>query len=168
MGITYNPFLDSEAGNAWMTFELKELLKFWTEKTVEIDPTERERPSLGLLLKKMPEVIRVPRSDKKVELRLGSGDDVLSTNLGTVWKLLRPSWCPHSHASLIEEVTERLRLSPAKDEDLSNLNVVHKLILPHQGESEGATGKLDKLVKVESILVMGGPVSEYNPFKGRI
>ena len=48
------------------------------------------------------------------------------TNLGTVWKLLRPSWCPHPHASLIEEVTERVRLSPEKDEDLGNLNVVAK------------------------------------------
>ena len=68
------------------------------------------------------------------------------TNLGTIWKLLRPSWGPHPHASLIK-VTERVRLLPAKDEDLGNLNVVHKLILTHQGESEGATSKLDKLVK---------------------
>ena len=50
MGIAYNPFLDSEAGNAYMNFEVAELLKFWTEKILEIDPTERERPSLGLLL----------------------------------------------------------------------------------------------------------------------
>ena len=55
-----------------MNFEVAELLKFWTEKIVEIDPTERERPSLGLLLEKMPEIISVPRSDKKVELRLGN------------------------------------------------------------------------------------------------
>ena len=38
-------------------------------------------------------------------------------------------------------------MSPVKDEDLGNLNLGHKLILPHQGESEGATSKLDKLVK---------------------
>ena len=50
MGIAYNPFLDSEAGNAYMNFEVAELLKVWTEKIIEIDPTERERPSLGLLL----------------------------------------------------------------------------------------------------------------------
>ena len=84
---------------------------------------------------------------KKVKLRLGSGDDVLSTNLGTIWKLLRPSWCPHPHASLIEEITEWVILSPANDEDMGNLNIEHKLILPHQGESEGATSKLEKLVK---------------------
>ena len=54
MGIAYNPFLDSEAGNAGMNFEVVELLKFWTEKIIEIDPTERERPNLGLLLEKMP------------------------------------------------------------------------------------------------------------------
>ena len=114
---------------------------------IEVDPWERERPSLGLLLEKMPEVISVPRSDKKVELRLRSRNDLFSTNLGTVWKLLRPSCCSRPHASLIEEVTERVILSPAKDEYLGNLNIVHKLTLPHQGESEGATSKLDKLIK---------------------
>ena len=41
MGIAYNPFLDSEAGNAYMYFEVAELLKFWTEKIIEIDPTEK-------------------------------------------------------------------------------------------------------------------------------
>ena len=91
------------------------MLKFLTEKTFEIDQTERERPSLGLLLEKMPEVISVPRSNKRVELKMGNGNDMLITNLGTVWKLLRPSWCPHPPASLIEEVTEQVRLSPAKD-----------------------------------------------------
>ena len=115
MGIAYNPFLDSEAGNAYMNFEVAEFLKFWTEKIIEIDPTERERPSLGLLLEKMPEVISVPRSNKRVELKMGNGNDMLVNNLGIVWKLLRPSWCPHPHASLIEEITERVRLSPAKD-----------------------------------------------------
>ena len=83
-GIAYNPFLDSEAGNAYMNFEAAELLKFWTEKIIEIDPTERERPSLGLLLEKMPEVISVPRSNKRVELKMGNGDDMLVTILGMV------------------------------------------------------------------------------------
>ena len=147
MGTAYNLFLDSEAGNAYMNFELVELLKFWKENIIEIDPTEREKPSLGLLLEKMPERISMPRSNKRVELKMGNGNDMLITNLGTVWKLLRPSWCPHPNASLIEEVTERVRLSPAKDEDLGKLNVVNKLILPHRKESEETTSKLDKLVK---------------------
>ena len=42
-----------------MNFEVVQFLKFWTEKIVEVDQTERERPSLGLLLEKMPEVIGV-------------------------------------------------------------------------------------------------------------
>ena len=50
IGIAYSPFLDSEAGNAYIKFEVAEFLKFWTEKIIEIDPTEREKPSLGLLL----------------------------------------------------------------------------------------------------------------------
>ena len=57
MGIAYNTFLDSVAGNAYMNFEVAELLKFWTENIIEIDPTEKKRPSLDLLLEKMPEVI---------------------------------------------------------------------------------------------------------------
>ena len=123
------------------------MLKFWTEKIIEIDPTERKRPSVGLLLEKMPENISVSRSNKKVELRLASSNDVLSTSLGTIRISLRRSWFRHPHASLIEEVTEPVRLSPAKDEDLRNFNIVHKLILPNQEESEGATSKLDKMVK---------------------
>ena len=39
MGIAFNPFLDSEAGNAYMNLEEPQLLKFWTE----IDPMKRER-----------------------------------------------------------------------------------------------------------------------------
>ena len=106
---------------------------------------------------------------------------MLVTNLGTVWKLLRPSWCPHPHASLTEGITERVRLSPAKDEDLKNLNVVPRLILPHRKESEETTSKLDKLVKkmepgscldpccveVESIPVTDDPASEHNIFRRR-
>ena len=129
---------------------MAELLNFWREKIIEIDPTEKERPSLGLLLEKMPEVINVPRSNKRVELKMGNGNDMLFTSLEIVWKLLRHSWCPHPHASLIEEITERVRLSSAKEEDLGNLNVVHKLILPQQKESEKTTGKQEKLVtKIE-------------------
>ena len=90
MGIAYNPFLDSEAGNAYMNFEVAELLKFWTEKIIEIDPKEKERSSLGLLLEKIPEVISVPRSNKRVELKMGNGNDMLVTNLGIVWKLKIP------------------------------------------------------------------------------
>ena len=64
MGIAYNPFLDSEAGSAHRNHEVTELLKFWTEKIIEIVAVEREKPSLGLILEKMPEVISVPRSNK--------------------------------------------------------------------------------------------------------
>ena len=81
MGIAYNPFLDSEAGS-----EVTELLKFWTEKMIEIDPAEREKPSLGLILENMPEVRSVPRSNKRVELKMSNGNGMFVTNLGVVWK----------------------------------------------------------------------------------
>ena len=149
--MAYNPFLDSEAGDAHRNHEVAELLKFWTEKIVEIDTVERERerPSMGLILEKKPEVISVPRSIKKVELKKGNVNGMLITNLGVVWKLLRPSWCPHPHAGLIEEVTERVRLAPTEDEDLATLSVMHKLILPQVKESGEKTNKLGSARKTE-------------------
>ena len=149
MGMAYNPFLDSETGGTHRNYEVAELLKFWTEKIVEIDIVEREIPSLSLILEKTPVVISVPRSSKRVELKMGNGNGMLVTNLGVVWKLLRPSWCPHPHASLIEEVTERVRLAPAEDEDLATLSTVHKLILPQVKESIEATSKLGSVKKME-------------------
>ena len=41
MGIAYSPFLDSVAGSAHKNHEVTELLKFWTEKIIEIDSMER-------------------------------------------------------------------------------------------------------------------------------
>ena len=149
MGIAYNAFMDSEAGSAHRNHEVMELLKFWTEKIIEIDSMEREKPSLGMILERMQKVINVPRLTKKVELKMGNGSGMMITNLGTVWKLLRPSWCPHPHASLIEEVTERVRLTPTKDEDLGTLNVIHKLILPQSKESGEAMSKLESVKKLE-------------------
>ena len=122
----------------------------------------------------------MPQSNKGAELKMGKGNDMLVTNLETIRKLLRCSWCPHPHASLIEEITERVRLSPAEDEDLGNLNVVHKLILPHRKESEKTTSKLEKLLKkmergsclgrsveLENFPVMDDPASDYNLFRRR-
>ena len=40
-----------------------------------------------------------------------------------------------------EEITERVRLSPGKDEVLGNLNVIHKVILPHREESKEKADK---------------------------
>ena len=149
MGMAYNPFLDLEAGGAHRNYEVAELLKFWTEKIMEIDTVERERPSLGLILEKIPEVISVPRLSKRVELKMGNGNGMLTTSLGVVWKLLRPSWCPHPHASLIEEVTERVRLAPTEDEDLATLSIVHRLILPHVKESSEVTSGTGSVKKME-------------------
>ena len=94
LGISYNPFLSTETGETYMNFEVTELLKFWTEKIIEIDTSESEKSRLGLLPEIEPETFCVPISEKRVELRLGAEDNVLITKLGVVWRLLRPSWCP--------------------------------------------------------------------------
>ena len=147
---------------------------------MEIDAVEKERPSLGLILEKTPEVVSIPRSNKRVEVNMGDGNGLLITNLGVVWKLLRPSWCPHPHASLIEDTTERVRLAPTEDEDLAKLSVVHKLILPQMKESGEKTNSLESTKKmepgscldstcgVESTPAMDDHVSGYCPFKKKI
>ena len=91
----------------------------------------------------------MPRSSKRVELKMGNGNGMLTTNLGVVWKLLRPSWFPHPHASLIEEVTVRVRLAPTEDEDLATLSIVHRLILPHVKESSEVTSGTGSVKKME-------------------
>ena len=69
MGISYNFFLSTEAGAAYINFAYIKFLKFWTKKIIEIDMTEKEKPSLGLLLENGPETICVPRSERRVESR---------------------------------------------------------------------------------------------------
>ena len=64
-----NPFLSTEAGAAYINFAYIKFLKFWTKKIIEIDMTEKEKPSLGLLLENGPETICVPRSERRVESR---------------------------------------------------------------------------------------------------
>ena len=80
---------------------------------------------------------------------MGNGTGMLITNLGAVWRLPRPSWCPHPHTSLIEEVTERVRLTPTKDEDLGTMNLIQKLIPPQSKESGEAMSKLGSVKKLE-------------------
>ena len=80
MGIAYNTFLGSEAGSAHRTHEVTKLITFLTEKMIKIDPAEREKPSLGFILEKMAEVISVPRSNKRVELKMGNENGMLVTN----------------------------------------------------------------------------------------
>ena len=57
-------------------------------------------------------------------------------------------WGPHPQASVNEETTERIRLLPGKKEDLHNLHMIHKLILPHHEVSkskvEESSNKLPK------------------------
>ena len=60
MGMSYSPFLSTEGEAAYINFEVPELLKFWTEKMIEIETTEREKSSMSLFFDNGPEVICVP------------------------------------------------------------------------------------------------------------
>ena len=78
MGIAYNPFLNSEAGSAHRNHEVTELLKFWTEKIILIDSMEGETESRPCYLRATPKVIGVPRSSKRVELRMGNENGMMT------------------------------------------------------------------------------------------
>ena len=67
IGIAYNPFLESEAGSTHRNHEVTKLLKFWTEKIIDIDTAEREKPSLGLILEMMSEVRSVLKQKSRIE-----------------------------------------------------------------------------------------------------
>ena len=140
MGIAYNPFRGRESSQ-----------ESRGDGAVEVLDGKGNRNRFNGEGETEQNVISVPRSSKRVELRMENGNGMMTTNLGTVWNLLRPSWCPHPHASLIEEVTERVRLTPTKDEDLGTLNVIHKLILPQSKESGEATSKLGSIKKLEPV-----------------
>ena len=124
-----------------MNFEVTELQKFLTEKITEIDTSESIMLSLGMLHDNETETISVPRSEKTVKLRLGAEDNGLFTNLGVFWRLLGHFWCPYPQASLNEETTERIKLSPGKDEVMGKSNLIDKLILPHQEEPKDRADK---------------------------
>ena len=60
-----------------MNFGVTESQKFWSEKINENDTTERKKPSLDLILQKGPEVICVPRYERRVKLSLrGDGNSL--------------------------------------------------------------------------------------------
>ena len=67
-----------------MNIEVNELLKFRTEKMMDIDASEREKPRLGLLVEIEPETICVSCSEKGVELKLDGKKNGLLTNLAVV------------------------------------------------------------------------------------
>ena len=56
---------------------------------------------------------------------------------------MRPSCGPYPQAIINERTTEKIRLLHEKDQDVEDLNVIYKLILPQQEESK------DELKKIE-------------------
>ena len=60
MGISYNPFLCTEAGTDYMNFKVAEFLKLWTEKMIKVDALDREKPSLGFLIENEAKNFCVP------------------------------------------------------------------------------------------------------------
>ena len=88
MAISYSIFFSTEAGIAYINPEVTDLLKFWTEKVIATDASEKEKPRLGLLVENEPQTICVPRSEKGVELRLGGEKKGLFTNLVVVWMVV--------------------------------------------------------------------------------
>ena len=60
----------------------------------------------------------------------------MAQKLAVVWKLLKRSCCQQPQASLNSGNIEKIRQMTGRDEDLVDMNVAHKLILPRQPASK--------------------------------
>ena len=119
--------------------EVAFLLKFRIDKIYEIDFLERGKTSIFMNLDKHSKVMWIPRSGVRFILRLGVEESVLNTNLGVIWMLSRPSWCPNPQADKNSNFTEKVRLRPEKVS--SGSNILLKLIRPHQATQVEMVGK---------------------------
>ena len=135
MGIAYNllmipasarGFLNSEAASACRNHEVAELLQFWTEKIIVIDPTEREKPSLGLLLEATPKVISVARSSKRVELSLGDENRSNFERQNAIGKPMGNVTMPEKDDVVHEKMMELEPLLEASGErNLRSIEITH-------------------------------------------
>ena len=70
----------------------------------------------------------VPKSDNRVEFRLGFSDELLRTSLMVVWELMRPSWCPSPNADSILRATQDVQGELNSDCNLRDLSIIFNLM----------------------------------------
>ena len=87
-----------------------------------------EQPKLGIVLEERVVEPSVPELKGQVSFDCGSRDGPLKTSLVTMWKLMKPSWCPHSNAGLIWDMMADITLDLDDDASLHYLAMIHHLL----------------------------------------
>ena len=124
IGIAYNPFLSEDIRDCFFDHKQAVLLRFWTSRFVTI------KIKLGLVLDEEVTAPSVPKSDKRVEFRLGFSDELLRTSLMAVWELMRPSWCPSPNADSILRATQDVQREELNaDCNLRDLNIIYNVMI---------------------------------------
>ena len=127
-GMAYNPFVNEEAMEAYFDYEQVIVLNFWVERIKETGMLMVEQPKLGIILEKRVVEPSVPELKGQVRFDCGSWDGPLKTSLVTMWELMKPSWCPHSNAGLIWDMTADVTLDLDDDASLQDLAMIHHLL----------------------------------------
>ena len=127
-GMAYNPFVNEEAREAYFDYEQVIVLDFWVERVMETGMLMVEQPKLGIVLEERVVEPSVPELKGQVSFDCGSWDGPLKTSLVTMWELMKPSWCPHSNAGLIWDMTADITLDLDDDASLHDLAMIHHLL----------------------------------------
>ena len=139
-GMTYNPFVNEEAREAYFDYEQVIVLDFWVERVKETGMLMVEQPKLGIVLEERVVEPSVPELKGQVSFDCGYWDRPLKISLVTMWELMKPSWCPHPNAGLIWDMTADITLDLNDDASLHELamRVTKQKNNPSTEPSEGS------------------------------
>ena len=126
--MAYNPFVDEEAREAKFDHEQVVELDFLVECIKETGMLMLEQPKLGIIPEERVIVPSVPELKGKVSFDCGSWYGPLKTSLVTMWKLMKPSWCPHPNTGLIWDMTADITLDLDDDAILHDLTMIKHLL----------------------------------------
>ena len=87
-----------------------------------------EQLQLGKFLEERVVEPSVPKLEGQVSVECGSWDCTLKTSLVTMWKLMKPEFCPNPNAGLIWDLSADVELEESDDESLHNEATIHYLL----------------------------------------
>ena len=126
--MAYNPFVYEEARDAYFDYEQVVVFDFWVERIKETGMLMVEQPKLGISLEERVVEPSVTELKGQVSFDCGSWDGPLKTSLVTMWELMKPSWCSHSNAGLVWDMTADVMLDLDDGATLHDLAMIHQLL----------------------------------------
>ena len=81
----YIPFINEDIRDCFFDYDQEVLLRFWLSRIVTIRRAANQQAKLGLVLEAKVTALSVPKSDNRVEFRLGFSNELLKTSLMVVW-----------------------------------------------------------------------------------